>query len=223
MNCINSRGACKFKARYIKRTNSSNFCSYDCYLIYKGLKEPSKPKLRTFDDPTRQKTHDLFIWARTDVCTKWAKSKQRNPQPDEWIVTLNNGAVYLWNVYEREYMKYVLGKGIIDESGNNIIDESSDYYRRIIDSINDVQCNTKSSHLDETDKPTRKRGVKSGAKRGPYKKSKKEHTFICKGCGGTYTQKSKRMKEFCSEACRKRYWRRKKKQKDAEGRSKRKY
>ncbi len=72
--------------------------------------------------------------------------------------------------------------------------------------------------------PTNNRGVKKGTKRGSYvKKHTKKRTFICKGCGRTFTLKSKRKKQFHSETCRRGYWRRMKRQKDVEEKMNRKY
>jgi len=67
MICMNTRGACNKEARYIKRINCSNFCSYECYLIYIGRKKPRVPKRKKFDDPERQHLHDLYLWALTGV------------------------------------------------------------------------------------------------------------------------------------------------------------
>jgi len=64
---MNTRGACENEARYIKRINCSNFCSYECYLIYIGRKKPRVPERKKFDDPERQHLHDLYLWVLTGV------------------------------------------------------------------------------------------------------------------------------------------------------------
>jgi hypothetical protein len=64
---LNSRG-CNNEATEVmlhgKKCN--NFCCYDCYLIYKGKKRPPAPIRQKFEDPDRQRLHDLYIWAMTD-------------------------------------------------------------------------------------------------------------------------------------------------------------
>ena len=146
MKCLNTYGGCKNEARYIKKINCSNFCSYTCYLLYIGKKKLPVPKRKIFDDPGRQLQHDLYIWALSGI-------DPRKP--------------------------YVEPK---------------------------------------------KRGVKKGTKRGPYKKQRiKERTFRCKGCGRTMTLKSNRKKTYCSESCRRRYWRRVKHQKEVEEKINRRY
>ncbi len=91
-----------------------------------------------------------------------------------------------------------------------IADENSDYYRQVINRINEVQCNPELINKFVV-APQKKRGVKPGTKRGSYKERDKEWTFICKGCGRLVTIISKRKRQFCSESCRRRYWRNHKK------------
>ncbi len=92
-----------------------------------------------------------------------------------------------------------------------IADENSEYFRHVIDRINEVQCNPELINKIVV-ALQKKRGVKPGTKRGPYKERDKETMITCKGCGRTIQITSKRMKQFCSEACRRRYWRKQKKQ-----------
>jgi hypothetical protein len=221
---MNTRGACENEAQCIKEIKCKNFCSYECYLLYIGKKKPSIPERKKFDDPERQRTHDLYRWALGGEIPEWIKAKERLPSPDEWIVGLSEDSSYLWDDFKGKYVRYVLGKGIVSEFGKVVADESSEYYRAVIDRINEVQFNPELLNRRCASKPIIRSGVKKGAKRGPYKKSgKKKYTFVCKGCGRAFPMVSKRKKEFHSETCRRRYWRRKKKQKDSEKQRKRKY
>jgi len=218
---MNTRGACENEARYVKEINCSNFCSFDCYLIYRGDKKVPIPKHRKFDNPQRQKDHDLYIWALGGEEPDWVKAKKESPPPDKWIVSFPDGTVYIWDDFEKHYIRYILGKGMwvdqtfkpkvppdVDEDAyyknldnKKFHGENSEYYKAVINRINDVQFNPKLQNL-QFPKPTRKRGVKKGAIRGSYKISKKKkRTFVCKGCGRTFTMKSSKRQQYHSDAC----------------------
>jgi hypothetical protein len=178
-----------------------------------------------------------------DKSAEWQCVYVITPPPEDWIVTFKDGAVYLWDDFEKQYSRYILGKGLWldqtikadlspdadeDEYYKNLDNkwfrgENTKYYRDVINRINDVQFNPKLLNL-QLPKPIREPGVRKDSKRGPYKKSKKKkRTFICKGCGRTFTLKASKRQQFHSEACRRAYWRKKKRQKDAEKRRKRQY
>ncbi len=179
-----------------------------------------------------------------DKSAEWQCVKVRSPNPDEWIVDFKDGTTYVWDDFEKHYFRYILGKGLWldqtvkatvppdvdkDEYYKNLDNkwfrgENTEYYRAVINRINDVQFNPKLLDLPEPIKPIRKQGVRKGSKRGSYNISKKKNrTFICKGCGRTFNMKSSKRQQYHSDACRRGYWRRKKKQKEAEERMNRRY
>jgi hypothetical protein len=221
---MNTYGGCDNDAKYIEEIKCDNFCSYGCYLLYTGKKKPPIPKRKKFADSKRQQMRDLYILALGGEAPDWAKAKECCPHPNEWVATFKNDATYLWDDFERKYVRYVLGLGIVDEFGKIIADENSDYYKAVIKRINDIQCNPELLHQQSISKPIKKPGVKTGSKRGPYKKSgKKKYTFVCKGCDRTFPMVSKRKKQFHSEACRIGYWRKKKKEKEIQEKMNRVY
>jgi hypothetical protein len=210
--CLNTRGCYHKEAKYIKEINSSNFCSLECYYRYTGRKKPSIPERKIFADPERQQLHDLYRWALGTEKPDWVKQKEGRPKPDEWIVTLSNCVTYLLDDFDRRFVWYKLGKGIFDGLLRLITDENSDYYRKVIDRINEVQCNPELINRNVT-AIQKKRGVKQGTKRGCYGERTKAITITCKGCGRNIEITSKRKRMFCSESCRRRYWRNHKKEK----------
>ena len=218
MKCLNTRGGCNKEAIYIEELHCSNFCSYECYLIYVGKKKPSINKRKQFKNHSRQKIHDLYIWAMTDIVPT-GSNNLTTPVSEEWIIALKNSDNYLWDDFEKKYVRYILSYGLVDESGKLIADENSEYYRAVINRINDVQFNPNMLKHNNTPRPRKKRGVKQGTRRGRYKhySQKSMYTFVCKGCGRTFTVelKARKKRQFHSETCRKRYWRRIKARKNA--------
>lgn len=208
--CISTRGCYHKEAKYIKEINSSNFCSLECYYRYIGRKNPSIPTRKIFADLERQRQHDLYRWSLGTEKPNWVRSTEKKPLPEEWKVDLSERTIYIWDDFDLRYVMYCLGIGIFDDLCKLIADENSDYCRQVIKRFDEVQCNYELLNKYVTP-PPKKRGVKSGTKRGPYKERMKVTAIICKGCGRNIQVSSKRKKQFCSEACRRRYWRNHKK------------
>jgi hypothetical protein len=204
--CLSTRGACNNEAIYIEAIRSNNFCSIKCFKEYTGEIKPTIPERKIFDDPEQQQLHDLYRWSLGAEKPDWIKQKERRPEPDEWIVKFKDGAIYLWDDFDRRYVKYYLGKGIFDDLGKLIASEDSEYYGQVMHRIREVQRNSELINSNVTS-VQKQRGVKQGAVRGPYKERIKLTTITCKGCGRIIRVTSKRKKQFCSEACRRRYWR----------------
>ncbi|MCU0851144.1 MAG: hypothetical protein MUC80_07750 [Candidatus Thermoplasmatota archaeon] len=93
--CSNTRGCYHKDAKYIKEINSSAFCSIRCCKLYTREIKPSVPERKIFNDPERQRQHDLYRWALGAEKPDWVKQKERRPEPEEWIVTLSNDSKYL--------------------------------------------------------------------------------------------------------------------------------
>ncbi|MCJ7572000.1 MAG: hypothetical protein MUO82_09020 [Candidatus Thermoplasmatota archaeon] len=211
MFCLNSRG-CNNAAKYIEEIKSSNFCSYECYLIYKGEMKPRTPIRKTFKDKERQHLHDLYIWAVTGDRPDWVEKNIKRPNPEEWIVTIEK-STYLWDDFERKYTRYMLGYGLVDDFGNLITDENSDYYKAVIERINNVQFKPETIFIQKTQiLPKIKKGVKKGSIRGHYKiKEEKQElcTKICLGCGQKFATCIKQQR-YHTDACKQDAYRKRK-------------
>jgi len=219
MKCLSTYN-CNNEAKYVKEINCSNFCSYECYLIYKGEKKPPVPKRRIFEDPERQQLHDLYIWARGGKEPDWVKKKRRFPPIDEWITTLSDGSTYLYDDFQHKFVRYVLGYGLFNYDSKRCKyvlwkDENSEYYRAVIKRINEVQCNPELAYEEPAYKPKIKRGVGKRDIRGLYKTKKKKnkdrklYTKICPCCGREFTTNNK-AKIYDNNACKQRNYQKRK-------------
>ena len=216
MKCLNTRG-CNKDAKYVKEINSSNFCCYECYLIYTGKKKPPVPIQKRFKDSERQQLHDLYLWTKSGKKPNSIKRKRRVPPSSEWKVDFKDGTTYIWDDFKEKYVRYILGIGLIDFSNKKckyvvVADENSEYYRAVFSRINEVQTNPKLTNNEPIYKPRMKQGVKKGDKRGPYKVKKRKnktdpsYTKVCPDCKRTFITTNKNRKYY-SNACKQRHYR----------------
>ncbi len=113
--CLSTYSGCNNKAKFIKLINSNNFCSIPCYQLYTGQKKPSIPTRKIFDNPERQQLHDLYRWALGAEKPDWVKQKETRPSPDEWIVVLSGNAIYIWDDFDKRYVRYILRIGMVSD------------------------------------------------------------------------------------------------------------
>jgi len=219
MKCLNTRG-CNNEATEIKEIGCSNFCSYECFLICNDKRNEPVSQRKTFEDTKRQELHDLYIYARSGIEPDWVKRKEPHPPASEWIVTLKDGNTYLWDDFKGDYVRYILGKGIVEfkkQKGNYIVtkNEQSAYYNAVINRINEVQSNPELLFKKSDFKLKLKRGVKKGEKRGPYKtnnkknKDRQEYKKICPRCLRKFTTFNVRQ-TYCRNACKQYAYRKRK-------------
>lgn len=150
-----------------------------------------------------------------------------NPNPKDWIIPYGDrypDAYFVWDEWERKYIVYVLGVGLFKETkGGDWVkslgkDENSEYYRTLVDRINEVQMDH--TKLNNTP-PKPKVKVEPWKYKNPIEKEKKiipkkEHkgkyyTITCKGCEHKFRIKKTKgpKKVFHNNACKQRYYRKK--------------